>query len=443
MGPNGVMFDSTHNRLFASLNTNAVVQFTLIHVTAPTLASGTVGTAYSQTITTASSQSSPTFKLVSGSLPSGLTLATTTGVIAGTPTVATTTTFTVEADDATSTGIFFDQAAFTLETDNPALSGITPTSTPPGTVGVAYSQILTATGGGAPYTWSVASGTFPSGLALATSSTAATTTISGTPTVATTTSVIIQVASGGASTTQSYTLSVIAPPEAPTSITAVPGNAQATITFTPSSTGNSPILYFTATANPGGASATSSASPVTVAGLTNGQLYSFTVTATNVAGTSASSSASNSVTPTATTTSATPSGIVAVVSQGSGAPPSNPPSNSPSTTASTAAGTTSPSYAALLQQLDSLRAQLAALEAPLFMRNLKFWMTGADVTALQQRLVSNAAGPAAAALGRHGTTITFGPLTFRALVEFQKSVGIPATGYFGPITRAYFASHPF
>jgi peptidoglycan hydrolase-like protein with peptidoglycan-binding domain len=38
----------------------------------------------------------------------------------------------------------------------------------------------------------------------------------------------------------------------------------------------------------------------------------------------------------------------------------------------------------------------------------------------------------------HGTTKTFGILTYNALREFQKKAGIvPASGYFGPKTRAY------
>jgi parallel beta-helix repeat protein len=55
---------------------------------------------------------------------------------------------------------------------------ITTTSLPAGEVGVAYSQNLAATGGTLPYSWSILSGTLPSGLTLSGS------TISGTPNVA-------------------------------------------------------------------------------------------------------------------------------------------------------------------------------------------------------------------------------------------------------------------
>jgi len=55
---------------------------------------------------------------------------------------------------------------------------ITTTSLPNGAIGVAYSQTLQATGGTTPYTWSIPSGSLPSGLSL----TQSTGVISGTPT---------------------------------------------------------------------------------------------------------------------------------------------------------------------------------------------------------------------------------------------------------------------
>jgi len=54
---------------------------------------------------------------------------------------------------------------------------ISTTTLPAATIGAAYSQTLTATGGTTPYTWSVTSGTLASGLTLSTSGV-----ISGTPT---------------------------------------------------------------------------------------------------------------------------------------------------------------------------------------------------------------------------------------------------------------------
>lgn len=90
------------------------------------------------------------------------------------------------------------------------------------------------------------------------------------------------------------TAGVVAP-GAPTGVSATPGNGSATVAFTPGATGGGTVTY-TATSSPGGFTHTGTGSPITVAGLTNGTAYTFTVTATNTAG-SATSSASGSVTP--------------------------------------------------------------------------------------------------------------------------------------------------
>jgi len=109
------------------------------------------------------------------------------------------------------------------------------------------------------------------------------------------------------------------------------------------------------------------------------------------------------------------------------------------------------STASLTAELAALQAQLAALlkqagqpaviPAPTpsaFARNLGLWDSESDVMNLQLFLIAQAKGPAAARLKAHGATRIFGLLTYNALVEFQKSVGIvPASGYFGPKTRAY------
>jgi hypothetical protein len=92
----------------------------------------------------------------------------------------------------------------------------------------------------------------------------------------------------------------LAAPGAPTAVSAIAGNSQATVTFTaPVSNGGAAITSYTVTSNPGGLTGTGSASPITVTGLTNGTSYTFTVTATNGVGTGSASAASNSVTPAA------------------------------------------------------------------------------------------------------------------------------------------------
>ena len=90
-------------------------------------------------------------------------------------------------------------------------------------------------------------------------------------------------------------------PDAPTSVTATStGATTANVSFTaPASDGGATITSYTATSSPGGITgAISQATSGTIAmtGLTAGTAYTFTVRATNSAGTSAASSPSNSVT---------------------------------------------------------------------------------------------------------------------------------------------------
>lgn len=93
---------------------------------------------------------------------------------------------------------------------------------------------------------------------------------------------------------RSFTVNAVVP-GAPTGISASPsGTGQISVAFTaPVSTGGSPITGYTVTASPGGATGTGAGSPITVSGLTVGQSYTFTVTATNSAGTGSASAASN------------------------------------------------------------------------------------------------------------------------------------------------------
>jgi len=89
----------------------------------------------------------------------------------------------------------------------------------------------------------------------------------------------------------------IAAPGAPGIGVATAGDAQATVSFTPPAfNGGAAITNYTVTSSPGGLTASGTASPLTVTGLTNGQTYSFTVTATNSAGTGPASPPSNSIT---------------------------------------------------------------------------------------------------------------------------------------------------
>lgn len=99
-------------------------------------------------------------------------------------------------------------------------------------------------------------------------------------------------------------------PGAPTIGAVTPGNGQASVAFTaPAFTGGAAITSYTVTSSPGGFTGTGASSPITVSGLTNGVSYTFSVTATNTAGTGAASSASSAATPSAPSTDATLSAL--------------------------------------------------------------------------------------------------------------------------------------
>ena len=95
-------------------------------------------------------------------------------------------------------------------------------------------------------------------------------------------------------------------PGAPTIGTATQtGSSTATVVYTaPASDGGATITTYTATSSPGGVTGTlnqAGSGTITVSGLTALTSYTFTVTATNSAGTSAASASSNSITTTAVT----------------------------------------------------------------------------------------------------------------------------------------------
>jgi len=159
----------------AIVSPNAMVAS--LTIAPPTFASGVVGTSYSATLTASNGTTPYKWSISSGSLPTGLTLAASTGVIAGTPTAAGTFSFGITATDS-SKSVQTAKATGSIVIA-PSPLAIKTTSLGTGTNGVAYSQDLLATGGTPAYTWSVSSGALPAGLTLA----ASTGVISGTPTV--------------------------------------------------------------------------------------------------------------------------------------------------------------------------------------------------------------------------------------------------------------------
>ncbi len=130
-------------------------------ITTASLSSGTVGSAYSQSIQITGGVPPVTFGIASGSLPVGLTFSP-GGTIAGTPTGIGTSTFTVQATDSAQGR---DTHVFSVAVAANPLT-VTTTSLPNGTVTVPYSQSVAASGGSPPYTFTISSGSLPSGLTL-------------------------------------------------------------------------------------------------------------------------------------------------------------------------------------------------------------------------------------------------------------------------------------
>ena len=180
-------------------------------ITTSSLPSGVVGQAFSQTLTVIGGDGSYEWSLSSGSLPAGLTLSA-GGEIAGTPTTAETSSFTIQVESAGQTATASLSIVVAPAGSPPS---ITTTSLPDGTVGEAYSHTLAATGGDGSYVWSLASGSLPAGLTLSAGGQ-----VTGTPTTAEAPSFTVQVASAGQIATASLSIAVAAatpPPSITTS----------------------------------------------------------------------------------------------------------------------------------------------------------------------------------------------------------------------------------
>jgi hypothetical protein len=95
----------------------------------------------------------------------------------------------------------------------PPLVAVLPAALPAGTVGVPYSQILTAsTTATGSFAWNLISGALPAGLALSASSQATAAVISGTPTVSGTFNFTVAVTNGTSSSTEPYALTIAPKP---------------------------------------------------------------------------------------------------------------------------------------------------------------------------------------------------------------------------------------
>jgi len=162
-----------------------------------TAATGAVGTAFTRTFA-ASGYPAPTFT-TSSTLPAGVTLNATTGVLAGTPTAAFSGSVVVTATNSSGTAT---QTVTVTIGSAPVFTSATTAAT--GTVGTAFTRTFTATGTPAP-TYSTTS-TLPAGVTLNTTSGV----LAGTPTAAFSGSVAVVATNANGTATQTITVTIAA-----------------------------------------------------------------------------------------------------------------------------------------------------------------------------------------------------------------------------------------
>jgi hypothetical protein len=216
-----------------------------LSLTPAALPAPTFGVAYSQSITASGGTSPNTFSLISGALPTGLSLST-AGVLSGTPTASGTFTFTVQAVDSAANGANIGSKTYSLTIANPAIT-LSNLASSSATVGSFFSQTITASGGTAPFHFTITAGSLPPGLFLNQDTgviSGVPTTTSGSPFSFTVQATDSSTGTGPFSNTQSYSISVNSPTVSLSSINigALPassGNNTETITY--QATVNNPL----------------------------------------------------------------------------------------------------------------------------------------------------------------------------------------------------------
>jgi hypothetical protein len=234
-----------------------------------TIANMIYGQAYSDAVA-ASGYPAVIYSISTGALPSGITLNSSTGAIAGTSTTAGSYSFTVKAENAVSnvTQLFTDDLYVTPSWTDNILAAFT--------YNTAYSDQVVATG---TPTYTISSGTLPTGLSL-NSSTGA---VTGTPTYYGAYSFIIQAANETGSVTQSFSGAIDRTPSWTDNTLA---NINYNIAYSDSvaAIGYPTITYsISSGALPTGISLNSSTGAVTGTSTQSGS-YSFTIRAENTAG---------------------------------------------------------------------------------------------------------------------------------------------------------------
>ncbi|MBA4696663.1 MAG: putative Ig domain-containing protein [Legionella sp.] len=186
----------------ATQNSQGTINAALsMNASVPVAASLVVGNSYTQTNTPVGGTAPYTYTLISGAVPSGTTFNTSNGTVQGTLTTAQSFSYTVRINDVT------PAAPVTATTSGTIYTPLTITAQPPVVSGIniPYSQTNTAAGGKTPYTYSVGSGTLPTGTTL----NASTGTVSGTPTATGTFTYTIRVTDSNTNTADVQTTTTV------------------------------------------------------------------------------------------------------------------------------------------------------------------------------------------------------------------------------------------
>lgn len=183
-----------------------------LDITTATLPDGSVSAAYTVSLGATGGTSPYHWSITAGHLPAGLSLAANTGIISGTPSSSGTYSLGITATDLSSP-TQSETVTLTLSIAAPPVTpnplSISSSGVPAGTIGLSYSSYLQATGGTAPYTWSIVSGSLPGGLNLS----SATGQISGTPNASGTSDFTVSVSdSAGSTQTKTASLSLVVAP---------------------------------------------------------------------------------------------------------------------------------------------------------------------------------------------------------------------------------------
>ncbi|MFT3956764.1 MAG: putative Ig domain-containing protein [Piscinibacter sp.] len=252
-------------------------------VASTTLTAGAAATAF--TPVTAAGGSTPYSFAVSPALPAGLSFNTSTGQITGTPSAASASaSYTVTVTDANSST---SSKTFTLQVNAAAVITVSPSSLSGGVAGVAYSQALSASGGTAPYSYAVSSGSLPAGMSLGAGGS-----LSGTPSAAGSSSFTVTATDANSATgSRSYTLSIgaaLSSTQAVASTTLTAGTAATAFTPVTAAGGSTPHAFAISPALPAGLSFNTSTGQITGTPSAASASTSYTVTVTDGNGSSSS-----------------------------------------------------------------------------------------------------------------------------------------------------------